>query len=143
MKNTMNGLKVDMINEEIILSKAFAKKAMNTNNPEYRAFVEAKRTFPTYAIVYGKIKSNPNKQTYKGLTYAYMEKYISLHDKDGKIMADYREIRLIAECCKSEYPLVKEWFLATFPNIAERGIVEVEQPEDTETHFSTIKAANF
>ena len=141
MKHTMNGLKVDMINEEIILSKAFAKKAMNTNNPEYRAFVEAKRTFPTYTIVYGKIKANPNKQTYKGLTYAYMEKYISLHDKNGKIMADYREMRLIAECCKSEYPLIKEWFLETFPNIAERGIVDAEEPEAAEHQIPTLNVA--
>lgn len=141
MKNTMNGLKVDMIHEEIILSKAFAKKAMNTNNPEYRAFVEARTTFPTYTIVYGKIKGNPNKQTYKGLTYAYMEKYIQLHDKSGEIMEDYKEIRLIAECCKSEYPMVKEWFLATFPNIAERGIVEIDEPEDADPQHAERKIA--
>lgn len=142
MKNTMTGLKVDMISKHIILSKAFAKKAMNTNNPEYKAFVEAMQTFPTYTIVHGKIKGNPNKQTYKGLTYAYMEKYISLHDKTGKIMKDYQEMRLIAECYKSGYPLVKEWFLATFPSIAEGEIIDDEQPEDTETQFSPIKIAS-
>lgn len=141
MKNTMNGLKVDMLHDEIILSKAFAKKAMNTNNPEYRAFVEARTTFPTYTIVYGKIKGNPNKQTYKGLTYAYMEKYISLHDKTGKIMKDYQEMRMIAECYKSGYPLVKEWFLATFPNIAEGEIIDDEQSEAAENQIPTLNVA--
>ena len=140
MKNTMTGLKVDMINEKIILSKAFAKKAMNTNNPEYRAFLEAKQNFPMYTIVHGKIKENPNKQTYKGLTYEYMERYIGLHNNAEKHMKEYKEIRLIAECCKSEYPLVKEWFLGTFPNVAERGIVEIEAAEDAEQDANLMAA---
>ena len=142
MKNTMNGLKVDMINEKIILSKVFAKKAMHPNNPEYRAFLEAKQIFPTYTIVHGKLKENPNKKTYKGLTYEYMEKYISLHDNTGKIMKEYQEMRLIGECQPSEYHVVRNWFLETFPNIAECSIVD-EQDEDIEPQISSYNVANF
>jgi hypothetical protein len=63
-----------------------------------------------------------NKEATKGLTYAYMEKYIEAHDDEEKsIMAEYRVLRgLDDDLAESmSYAEIKGWFFDTFPAVAE------------------------
>ena len=41
---------------------------------------------PDYSVVKRNIKKNPQKESYRGLTYAYMEHYILMHDESGEVM---------------------------------------------------------
>ena len=65
------------------------------------------------------------KESYKGLTYEYMEKYIKAHDEDGSIMAEYEMLRGISEEAEEafaqslSYMEMKDWFLHTYPAIAD------------------------
>ena len=92
----------------------------------------ARKDYPDYTPV---IKRNPDKETYKGLTYAYMERYIESHENAVEIMAEYRELRLISEChCKARrYPKIKKWFLKKYPEVEKFGIEEPDDEATTET----------
>ena len=73
------------------------------------------------------IKRNPDKETYRGLTYEYMENYILSHGNDAEVqeaLSEYRELRLIAKCHGKGkgYPVIKQWFLEKYKEIEDFGI---------------------
>ena len=71
-----NSLKLDFDRPAIIMDRTFAAKAKDTNSDEYRHLQEVRRDYPDWKVITRTIKRNPNKETYKGLTYDYMENYI-------------------------------------------------------------------
>ncbi len=84
MKGT---IRVDHINRNILISKAFAKASMQINSEEYKTLLDVKTAYADYSIVQREIKKNPQKESYRGLTYEYMERYIELHDgRNSKVM---------------------------------------------------------
>ena len=104
----------------------------------------ARQDYPTYTPVIKRIKRNPSKETYKGLTYAYMERYIETHDNAETIMAVYREKRLISECHGKarRYPAIKKWFLKQYPEVEKFGMEESgeEAATETETKYEAVMA---
>ena len=109
----------------IQMTKKFAKAAEKFGSEEYNNLQEAKRDNPNFKIVVVSRKTATKKDTYKGLTYEYMETYIKAHDNDQhSIMAQYEMLRgtskeakeALAEPCS--YNEVKAWFLNTYPAIA-------------------------
>ena len=127
-----NVIRVDFENQRIIMDRTFAKNAENTMSAEYAHLQSVRRDYPAYTVVRRKIKTNPNKECYKGLTYDYMENYISIHEKGENrdlVLADFTEMRLIAEChskCK-RYSTIKKWFLAKYPEVAKFGMPAAEE----------------
>ena len=82
------------INEKknaIELSKKEAAAAAKFGTREYKALQEARKDYPGFKVVTITRKSTVKKESYKGLTYAYMETYIQKHDDENKtIMAEYK-----------------------------------------------------
>ena len=73
-----------------------------------------------------KTSTSKKKETYKGLTYSYMETYIEAHDDENcSIMEEYKLLRGIGEeageafADSLTYMELKDWFLDKFPAIAE------------------------
>ena len=123
MKNT---LRVNHANRVLVMDRTFAKNANNVRYEEYAILQRARQDYPAYAVVTRRIKRNPNRETYAGLTYQYMENYILSHegvDTVEMVMAEYKELRLISEChCKARrYPAIKSWFLKKYPEIGKFG----------------------
>ena len=122
----MNALFIDFENARIIMTRQFAQKCRNTLSTEYAHLQEVRRDYPTFAVVTREIKTNPNKESYKGLTYQYMEDYIATHETGEALKAvldEYNELRLITQCHSKafRYPVVKKWFLAKYPEIVTFG----------------------
>ena len=147
MKNT---LKIDFENKTIIMDRTFAKNCSNTNSEEYAQLKRVRQDYPTFTVTTRHIKKNTQKETYAGLTYAFMEDYIINHETGEdlqKVMDEYDELRLVAECHSKghRYPAIKRWFLAKYPNITEFGMlkIEVEGKENPtlEVHTSVQKDA--
>lgn len=135
MKNT---LRVNSNARVLVMDRTFAKYATNVRNEEYEILQRARQDYPTYAVVTRRIKRNPNRETYAGLTYQYMENYILTHecaDSVDEVMAEYRELRLISEChCKARrYPAIKSWFLKKYPEIEEFGQKKFDEQTATDT----------
>ena len=118
---------VDVPNSTIILmTREFEKRAKWANTEEYNALQKVRLDYPDFTVT-GRAKKHYNNQDeYKGLTYAYMRKYIALHDELGSIMKEFEEKMLIGECHKRPYPKVKKWFLEQFPEIVEFGMPKLE-----------------
>ena len=132
MKNT---LRVDHDARCIVMDRTFYKNASNIRFEEYAMLQRARQDYPTYTPVIKRNKRNPNKETYRGLTYAYMERYIEGHANAEAIMEEYKELRLISEChCKARrYPKIKQWFLKKYPEVENFGIEEADNSAATET----------
>ena len=132
MKNT---LRFDHDARCIVMDRTFYKNSSNIRFEEYSMLQRARQDYPNYTPVIKRIKRNPDKETYRGLTYAYMERYIESHDNAEEIMAEYRELRLISEChCKARrYPKIKKWFLKKYPEVEKFGSEESENEPATGT----------
>ena len=111
--------------EAIQMTKKFAKAASRFGSDEYKDLQVARKDYPNFKVVVVSKCTTGKRDTYKGLTYEYMEKYIQKHDNEKKsIMAEYEMLRglsdeaqeALADSCS--YLEMRKWFLAKFPEIA-------------------------
>ena len=124
MKNT---LKINHENRTLVMDRTFAKAASFVGSNEYNLLQEARRDYPSYQVILRSIKKKEDKESYRGLTYQYMENYIATHANAARIMEEYKELRLQAECHSIRYPNIKKWFLAKYPEIAQFGVTEIPE----------------
>ena len=110
----------------IILSKKEMTAASRFGSDAYKNLQEARRDYPDFRVTTITRKVNTQRETYKGLTYAYMEKYIAAHDDEAcTIMAEYNMYRGISEDPSVllpdayTYNELKAWFLGKFEKIAQ------------------------
>lgn len=123
----MNNLNVNMKNRTIEMTKKFAAASSKFGTEEYKILQEVRRDYPSYKVVTITRKaSKSDSSAFKGLTYEYMEKYIAGHDDEEKsIMLEYMMLRGESEEAEdafaesASYQEIKDWFLDTFPAIAE------------------------
>ncbi len=127
-----NTVKVNHINNTITVTKAFMKKAENFGSAEYKQMMEIKSDaiLSTYRIVVRSIKKNPEKESYRNLTYKNMETYISTLNLSTIYMTEYEVAKQRSKIQKSPYKYMVKWFVETFPNYKEAEI------------FSEAKASN-
>ena len=135
----MTGIIINHENKTITLTRAFAKLTSNPLNKEAKLLSRVVKDFPDYEIIVRTIKRNPDKDTYKGLTYDYMREYIIRFSDDKK--ADLKELEdmiFISQChSKSKrYPVIKKWFLKKYPDVV--NILKSEQEESNKNEESAI-----
>lgn len=121
MKNT---LKIDLNGKKIVMDRTFAKNCTNTKSDEYAHLQSVRCDYPDFTVITKTIKRNPEKETYKGLTYEYMEDYILRHESEENALAiikEFNELRTISKCHKQglRYPTIKRWFLEKYPEIVD------------------------
>ena len=120
----MTNITVNRKMRTLEITKKFDKASSRYGSDEYNELQNALAQNAGFKVVV-KSSTSKKKETYKGLTYEYMEKYIKAHDEDGSIMEEYEMLRGISEeaeeaCADSlSYHEMKEWFLNTYPAIAE------------------------
>ena len=123
----MKNLTVKAASRSIEVSKKFNDRASQYGTDEYKALQEVRRDYPGYKVVVvaPRKSTKNNKPSFKGLTYDYMENYISKHDDENNtIMEAYMMLRgmtdeaeeACAEACS--YHEIKTWFLNQYPAIA-------------------------
>ena len=139
-----NALFVDFANDKIVMTTTFAKKCQNTASAEYAQLQSVRRDYPTHAVTTRQIKSNPHKDTYKGLTYEWMQNHIATHEPkevvEEKLNA-FDEMVYISKCHRGSlrYPTIKKWFLKEYPNVAKFGTVELpEEAQEEETKAQSV-----
>ena len=144
MKNT---LKLSHAKREIVMDATFARNAENTMSPEYTHLQTVRRDYPEYTVIRRTIKRNANKESYKGLTYEFMETYIMSHGKPETRIANLREfneMRLIAECHSQafRYPVIKSWFLDMYPevkNFGKKVEAVAQEQEEAESQDNVVE----
>ena len=116
MKRAKQPIKVNFNEQTIVLNRAFATRAAIPTSKEYHKLKSVRETYPDYEIQIRTIVQ-PKTERHKGLTYSYMEHYISTHENATVRMAEFREMRLRAECHSMKYNHIKKWFLSVYPQI--------------------------
>ncbi len=130
----MNGkLRVDPKKGRIVMDRTFEKYSQLTYTEEYAHLQRVRQDYPYYPVVRRKIKRNPNKESYDGLTYAYMEFYISTHDNAEENMEIYRQLRMISMCHSKarRFSPIKSWFLEMYPEIKKFGVKKDNAEQNT------------
>ena len=130
MKNT---LKIDFAKNKIIMDRTFAKNAQNTNSPEYAHLQQVRQDYPTFTVMLRQIKKNPNKESYKGLTYDYMFDYIAKYEPvetRREVLNELDDMIFISKCHSKakRYPVIKNRFLEKYPEILEFGMPTIDVP---------------
>lgn len=126
-----NTLKLNHEKGLIVMDRAFAKNAENTMSAEYAHLQNVRRDYPTYTVVRHTIKKNTSKETYKGLTYEFMEYYITKYEPEETQKAVLDEFRTKIDISKCHakgrrYPTIKNWFLEKYPAVTMFGMTEAE-----------------
>ena len=111
---------IDRVNHRICLSRDFERRAANAESEEYALLQSVVSQYPKYTLHSGVIRKKENKEAYKGLTYGYMEDYISLYGCDAE-REEYQMMRLLSQCHTVRYPAIKEWFLQKYPEVKQYG----------------------
>ena len=110
-------IKVDFENKVIYMNRIFAKEAANAKSDEYRQLQEVRKDYPDYPVKIRTIKKQPLKESYKGLTYDFMENYILTHPNSIENKAEFDKMITLSKWHSLRYPTIKKWFLHTFPEM--------------------------
>lgn len=121
-----NVLKIDHKNGKIIMDREFSIKSSTYGTQEYTHLQNARKDYPEYTVERKVIKKNSKKEAFKGLTYEYMEKYMNRYGVSKEIWQEYEDVRFNVQCHSVRYPKVKKWFLSTFPDIKDLGMMDEE-----------------
>ncbi len=110
--HTMNAISINSKKHTIEMTKAYAKLASRVGSEEYKSLQAARRDYPGYTVI---TKSSTRKSPIpKGLTYDFMEQYITAHDgKDGEVMSEYQKARGDLK----KYAEICNWFLTQYPAV--------------------------
>lgn len=109
----------------ISLTKKEMTAARHVDSVEYKKLQIARRDYPGFAVITMSRKVKTQHETYKGLTYAYMERYIKAHDDEQEtVWTEYNMYRGTPICPEDEIPVpytyaqLKAWFLGKYEAIA-------------------------
>ena len=118
-------MKINMFERTIVLTKKEMNAASRYGSVAYKELQNARRDNPDYRVVTVTKTVKTQRETYKGLTYAYMEKYIKTHDDaEETIWTEYMMYRGTPINPADELPVaynysqMKAWFLDKYEDVA-------------------------
>ena len=116
MKNTY---KVDFVNNTLTMSKAFEEAASNPASQEYKLLQQIRADFPGLAIIRKTRRAPKKARPTKNLTYANMEKYMSVFQNADELLAQFKVVKTCSLEQPSPYKFVRDWFETQFPKYKE------------------------
>lgn len=128
--NAKSKIRVLQMEKVIEINTVFEREVQNPRSDEYKLLQKVRRDYPDFQVSVRKIKRNPQKETYPGLTYEYMRDYIiltSAPEDELEAVAEFEHVLFVSKCqSKSRrYPIIKQWFLAKYPEVKEFGLAIV------------------
>lgn len=110
---------INFVDKTITGTKASFNKAGTGVGAIYEELAAKVAAHPDFELVVKeqKHRSNKIKQTYDGLNFDLMEKYIAIQNDATVLEKAYEAAKKMAkDTGSSVYPFVKKWFLAQFKN---------------------------
>ena len=141
MAKTNTGYKVNHVEGEIVITKAFKNKASVQRTPEYKTLLSLKKENPSYSIVCRTATVSSGKVTHKGLTYKRMEDYINMQPNNVVYIAQYKAAKEYYDS-KSRYAKVKKWFLETFKNYSDDYVSLAVEDSDSKAEIDVTDDDN-
>lgn len=116
MKNTY---KVDFVNNTLTMTKAFEEAASNPTSQEYKLLQQIRADFPGLTIIRKTRRAPKKARPTKNLTYANMEKYMSVFQNADELLAQFEVVKKCSLGQSNHYQFVLDWFKAQFPKYKE------------------------
>ena len=116
MKNTY---KIDFANNTLTMTKAFEAAANEYGSEEYKLLQQLRADFPGIQIIRKTRRPSKTSRPNKNLTYANMEKYMSVFKNAAELLAQFEIVKTCSQKESNPYQYVKEWFVTQFPNYKE------------------------
>lgn len=116
--NTMNAVRINHNERTIEITKKFAKEASTTTSSAYKELKEIRNDNPGYSVVVREVSKKTS--ACNKITFKTMEKYIQMHDTDGKIMKEFESLRneqVGENLHKTTFFQIKKWFFETYPEL--------------------------
>lgn len=134
---------IQIKNNQIVVSKSFAKNAYSFGTPEYEMLQTVRRDYPTLPVTLREIKKNTKVDHYKGLNYEYMKWYIGQYETQEKkeLMLNALEEMIDISKCHStgkRYATIRNWFLKTYPAVKEFGMPKAEEGDNQEKENQVV-----
>ena len=110
---------IDFVGKKIVGTKASFNKAGTGVGAIYEELAAKVAAHPDFELVIKeqKHRSNKAKQTYDGLNFPLMEKFIAIQEDAETLTKAYTNAKQMARNTGvSVYPFVKKWFLGQFKN---------------------------
>jgi len=114
----MNAVRINHDERTIVITKKYAKAASVFNSPAYRELRKIKSDNPNYQVIVREVSKKSSVSS--RLTLRTMENYIKMHDSDGKIMEEFKNMRdekAGENLEKTSFFEIKKWFFATYPEL--------------------------
>ena len=125
----MKNIKIDYIANTITVTKVFLDAAAIPYSEECIMLHSLKNDFPNMRIVTRNITHRKIENQYKGLTYKYMRKFISIMDEEN--LSTFNKVQLyyegLYEDSATVYCNVREWFIKNYPY--HREMIVTKEPE--------------
>ena len=99
---------------EAQVTKAFQKKAAIFGTPEFKLWREYVAQFPGATMTTKTIRKNPDKKTFRNMTYKNMEEYILTQQPE--LLDEFRKAKNSSKVQESPYHYVLAWFIQQFPD---------------------------
>lgn len=112
-----NEIIVELNGNTATASKSFLKKASVFGTEEYKMFREFRAQNPYVQVVAKTIKKNPDKKTYRNMTYANMREFIKT--KEPGMLSELDEQINLSKVQVNPYRAVLAWFIQKFPKYDE------------------------
>ena len=142
MMNAKSKIMIKYAEQIIEVNTTFAKMMQNPMSDEYAQLQKIKQENPGFAVRQRKIKSNPKKDTYKGLTYEWMRNHIATHETDAdQKLKEFDELVYTSKCHRTSlrYPTIKKWFLNEYPDVAKFCLADEAENAVVRDSKSVIK----
>lgn len=135
--NAKSKLKIKYAEGVIEMNTTFDKMMQNPLSDEYALLQKIRAENPGFVVRRRQIKTNPKKDTYKGLTYEWMRNHIATHEPENVVdekLKAFDEKVYISKCHGQSlrYPTIKKWFLEEYPDVAKFGTLEFEKDAQAE-----------
>lgn len=99
-----------------LVTKAFAKQAKIFGTEECKAWREFLEVYPKAEMRTKEIRKNPNKKTFRNMTYNNITVFINAQDNAESLLKEFQKQLELAQIQKSPYHYVVDWFVKRFPN---------------------------
>lgn len=115
----MTNFKMNRVNAnrvEVIVTKAFEKKANYFGTPEYEQWCKIIEREPNAVMVTKNIKKNPDKKSFLNLTYEHMQGYLAEQENSEELIKEFKKQRSLSKIQTSPYLFMVAWFEQKFEN---------------------------
>lgn len=105
-------VKVDFMNNTILVTKTFLKYAETPFSEEFKELVALQKELPAYKLTV--MKGRPQSKQFRP-TYRQMMDYITFQPRSEELMEEFHRVQVFGRTKGNAYMEVLQWFNSQFP----------------------------